>query len=1358
MNEGTIAESNFRQQRLYLQQKKEERQDRVSGLLTEEAARKDITGYLNKMTPYDTCAMFVISFDNLKQVRDTLGDKEAEKAIIYAGKALASFFRTTDVVARRKDEYFIAFICGAISRKIVADKAGTICQNMQFSVGVSPAVKITVYVGACLISQNSDVTYEWLYKEAWEALLTAKTARRGNFYISTGANELQQDKKDISEYFQSTNASVLPALLECIDGGVCLLEIGEKVKLIYASPGFYEMLALENDAICFPCSLTEAGVHMDDTPEYENMLRKGAKSGKVCSHIHRILDGNQTYRWVNTRAVSVACVESEHPVMLEVSEDISELMDKERQLSESGERLKVACEHSPKVLWEVDVRNKNFKMYNTDMLSYTGENGIYNFPEGLLENGMIHPHSADNFQVFAEDILRGEKGGVANFIVKNALSSRYEWAAFSYHMLYDSDGRPVKAIGVQERLPSITGTTAGTFPRRPLPEIVRHHFLCRIYVNLTENRVEELFMEGVNRTKEVGVTAYSELPENGENRLFIHGEGNEFIERFQREHLLKDFKKGRRWSSRLHRWIDAGGNIRWMRDTVNLQRRPDTGNVYMFAYFVDDTQRHQWESLLNETVEYDKSGGLYSRQTGRTLMKKLLKEKKGIQCTMAVITLVGEMEEEGMKAAEKRGFIGTALTMAMGTDCILSIYKRCRILALFPETGSKFDVKRRIEDAFTYIRAAMTDIPGIERLRFIAGVITTTGEEDDFDAMVEKGIRLCNLWRNAAVDMVVFPEDKEGGEKGELVESVREIEKMDKSSEKLSEEGQETAFNCMTALLTADSVGEAVQDVLKEIGKYYQADRIYILLLSENKEDLMMPYEWMKEGKESIQNIVQGSKVNEIPALKQCMEKKMALFLERDTDVLKGEKKHWGYIAYPLQSKKRFFGFVGVENPGKNIRNDAILKRVIPYVLKEYGRFQDRFDIGEYAKLEMLSSLPNLRDYENRISSLNSDNYSSMGALAVDVPNYSLINSSSGFSYGQDILTCITEALDDIFGKTLLYRIWDAEFAVLLPDTIQDVFVTRCQRLRLRIQKRYPGLIRIGYTWADGVFDAKQLVQEARNIMKCEEVTGISSNGSLFPGKRKFSEEEAVPIKKYVPYFQPKIDLRDGSVIGAEALVRGIDENGGLVMPNRFIETLENSGEIRNLDFFMLENVLKQLEQWEEKGYPPVNVSVNISRKTLFNPTALASVLAIESRYPESLSKRIELEITETAGNVEKATLEKVVNQFRQFDIQFGLDDFGSRYANMSIFSTIKFRTIKLDRSLIDDLPGNDISKMMVANIASICKSFGMYCVAEGVETRQQVTELLKAGCIYGQGFYYSRPIPSWKFEEKYLNEGQRVN
>ena len=114
------------------------------------------------------------------------------------------------------------------------------------------------------------------------------------------------------------------------------------------------------------------------------------------------------------------------------------------------------------------------------------------------------------------------------------------------------------------------------------------------------------------------------------------------------------------------------------------------------------------------------------------------------------------------------------------------------------------------------------------------------------------------------------------------------------------------------------------------------------------------------------------------------------------------------------------------------------------------------------------------------------------------------------------------------------------------------------------------------------------------------------------------------------------------------------------------------------------------------------------------------------------------------------------MSRMREFGIRFGLDDFGSEYANLSTFANVRFDTIKLDRSLIAGLSGNEINQMLVRDIVQICKKQGMCCVAEGVETETQLNQLQLAGCTCAQGFYYDRPLPEAQFERKYLHKNEQ--
>lgn len=149
-------------------------------------------------------------------------------------------------------------------------------------------------------------------------------------------------------------------------------------------------------------------------------------------------------------------------------------------------------------------------------------------------------------------------------------------------------------------------------------------------------------------------------------------------------------------------------------------------------------------------------------------------------------------------------------------------------------------------------------------------------------------------------------------------------------------------------------------------------------------------------------------------------------------------------------------------------------------------------------------------------------------------------------------------------------------------------------------------------------------------------------------------------------------------------------------------------------------------------------------------------MLAIQSQYPLLEPGLVEVEITESAGNVESKSLSDAMDRFHQLGLQFALDDFGSQYANVALLTHVKFDCLKLDRTLISDLAGNRCSQMLVRDLVEICHTSGMRCVAEGVETQAQKEVLLQAGRIYGQGFLFDPPLSAEAFEKKYLHGTQK--
>lgn len=193
---------------------------------------------------------------------------------------------------------------------------------------------------------------------------------------------------------------------------------------------------------------------------------------------------------------------------------------------------------------------------------------------------------------------------------------------------------------------------------------------------------------------------------------------------------------------------------------------------------------------------------------------------------------------------------------------------------------------------------------------------------------------------------------------------------------------------------------------------------------------------------------------------------------------------------------------------------------------------------------------------------------------------------------------------------------------------------------------------------------------------------------------------------------------------------------------------------IRDLDLFALDQSLAQADQWRIAGLGVVPMAVNLSRTTLVHPSTLASVLAIQSRYPDIPASALELEVTERGGGIETSEFQAIVERFHDCGLRLSLDDFGSQYANLLLFTSVKFDAVKIDRSLMLDLADNPIAQTLVQDIVQICRTHHMNCVAEGVENQEQLDILRKMDCPCVQGYYFDRPLPAGAFEEKYLRGG----
>ena len=205
---------------------------------------------------------------------------------------------------------------------------------------------------------------------------------------------------------------------------------------------------------------------------------------------------------------------------------------------------------------------------------------------------------------------------------------------------------------------------------------------------------------------------------------------------------------------------------------------------------------------------------------------------------------------------------------------------------------------------------------------------------------------------------------------------------------------------------------------------------------------------------------------------------------------------------------------------------------------------------------------------------------------------------------------------------------------------------------------------------------------------------------------------------------------------------------GRLIPPNEFIPVLERGYDICKLDFYMLEHVCKDIMRWLVQGREIVRVSVNLSRRHMNDPQLFEHIVGIvdRNRVPHEY---IEIELTETTTDVEFKDLKRVVSQLQSVGINASVDDFGVGYSSLNLIKEIPWDVLKLDKSLLPREQKKERGSQMFRHIVAMAHEIGLKCVAEGVETTEQMQLLRDYGCNIAQGFFFDKPLPVGEFEKR---------
>lgn len=375
-----------------------------------------------------------------------------------------------------------------------------------------------------------------------------------------------------------------------------------------------------------------------------------------------------------------------------------------------------------------------------------------------------------------------------------------------------------------------------------------------------------------------------------------------------------------------------------------------------------------------------------------------------------------------------------------------------------------------------------------------------------------------------------------------------------------------------------------------------------------------------------------------------------------------------------------------------------------------------------------------------------------------------------GWNAGEHLLEGMAEILvKNTDTKTeICARDQGDRFVMLLSYTDKDAFMERVQTIKGDVEKWIVAdtdnhmMLKIGvYYMPEDSSDLRLAVDYANQALEFSGSNNDNEIKTYNEGLESLIKErherekllDSVDINKdFVAYYQPKVDIRNGKIVGAEALVRFLDPTaGGAVRaPGFFVPYYEQIGRITEIDFFVFESVCKMLRRRLDASLPVVTISCNFSRMHFIKPGFPEHFVEILDRYQIS-KDLIEIEITETliVEELQQQMVKQTLDVLKEKGIRLSIDDFGAGYSSLGIFEQIPASVIKLDRSFLLNQEDHNRQVKIMRGIVKLGEELEAQIVCEGVETEKDVVLMKEIGANVAQGYFYSKPVPEAVFEEK---------
>ncbi|MGM0622470.1 MAG: putative bifunctional diguanylate cyclase/phosphodiesterase [Campylobacterota bacterium] len=387
-----------------------------------------------------------------------------------------------------------------------------------------------------------------------------------------------------------------------------------------------------------------------------------------------------------------------------------------------------------------------------------------------------------------------------------------------------------------------------------------------------------------------------------------------------------------------------------------------------------------------------------------------------------------------------------------------------------------------------------------------------------------------------------------------------------------------------------------------------------------------------------------------------------------------------------------------------------------------------------------------------------------VGVLFIDIDRFKYINDTLGHDVGDALIKKIAQILKSIVRESdTIIRLGGDEFIILLPR-MQSVEAAKTVAKKILQHMKKPFYIsthKLFSTMSIGIATYPDHTQSAQELLTYADAAMYRAKEL---GRNNFQVYELNMTKDFsdqllleqdlrsalhhedeiVLYYQPKVNLKSGKIVGAEALVRWNHPTLGLLYPDKFIDLAENTGMIIPIGQKVLELAVREIKQWEKRG---LSVAVNLSGRQFQHGSLVQEVQQMIEKYAIDAGK-LELEITETISMSNVKDSIRILKDLKKLGVTLSIDDFGTGYSSLSYLKKLPVDVLKIDREFIMDLHKDNGDVMISKAIIGMGKSLDYKIVAEGIEMQEHTNILNSMDCEFGQGYFYSKAVTKEEFEK----------